>query len=197
MIWKTFLYYWPFVQGIHQSLVDSQHKGTVIQSFDGFLIESLNKPLYKQASCWGNEMSQCSCDVMVHLLRSTHIRHSTVDFWGQDMGVFFREFQVIWVVFFVNSNRYGCFFLWIPRVIYCMHFLLPCFMHNCVMLECFLMKYNCINIMRPDGDKWLGAEKVTSHCLIKWSHGTTMGQCISKHNVGFENDSQMCHQVSI
>ena len=31
---KHCLYYWPFVRGIHQSLVDSPHKEPVLQSFD-------------------------------------------------------------------------------------------------------------------------------------------------------------------
>ena len=34
MTWTHFLNYWPFVWGIHQLLVDSPHKGSVMQSFD-------------------------------------------------------------------------------------------------------------------------------------------------------------------
>ena len=34
--WKTFSHYWPFVRGSHQSLVDSHHKGSVMQRY--FLI---------------------------------------------------------------------------------------------------------------------------------------------------------------
>ena len=34
MTWKHFLHYWHFVRGIHQSLVDSRHKGSVMQHFD-------------------------------------------------------------------------------------------------------------------------------------------------------------------
>ena len=34
MTWKHIQHYWPFVRGIHQSLVDSLHKGPVILSFD-------------------------------------------------------------------------------------------------------------------------------------------------------------------
>ena len=33
MKWKHFLYYWPFVRGIHQWLVDFLRKGPVMQSF--------------------------------------------------------------------------------------------------------------------------------------------------------------------
>ena len=34
MKWKRFLYYWPFVMGIHWSLMDYLHKETVMQTFD-------------------------------------------------------------------------------------------------------------------------------------------------------------------
>ena len=40
---KHFLRYWPFVRGIHQSLVDSPHKGPVMQSFDVFFDQHQNK----------------------------------------------------------------------------------------------------------------------------------------------------------
>ena len=36
MAWTDFVYYWPFVRGIHQLLVDSPHKGPVMQSFNIF-----------------------------------------------------------------------------------------------------------------------------------------------------------------
>ena len=40
-----------FCEGIKWSLVDSAHKGPVMQSFDVFFIVSLNKLLNKQSSC--------------------------------------------------------------------------------------------------------------------------------------------------
>ena len=37
MTGKRFQHYWPFVRRIHQSLVDSIHKGQIMRSFDIFL----------------------------------------------------------------------------------------------------------------------------------------------------------------
>ena len=45
MVWKLFLYYWPFVRGIYQTLVYSPHKGPVIQT----VLISL---LWAWPSCW-------------------------------------------------------------------------------------------------------------------------------------------------
>ena len=45
MAWQCSLHYWPFERGIHQLLVDSPHKGSVMCSLDGFSIFSLNKLL--------------------------------------------------------------------------------------------------------------------------------------------------------
>ena len=43
MTWKHFLYDWPFVQGIHQLPVDSQHKGLEIESLDDFFAVTPNE----------------------------------------------------------------------------------------------------------------------------------------------------------
>ena len=53
--WKHLPCYWPFVQGIHQSLVNSPHQGFHV-SFD----LSLNKGLSKQSRRWWFEMPSCS-----------------------------------------------------------------------------------------------------------------------------------------
>ena len=50
--WKHFLRYWPFVRGIHQSPVNSPHKGQWRGAFMFSLIMSLNKQLSKQFICW-------------------------------------------------------------------------------------------------------------------------------------------------
>ena len=55
--WKCFLYFWPFVRGIHWSAVDSIHKGLIVQSFDVFFVVSLKKLLDKQTICQWFEMS--------------------------------------------------------------------------------------------------------------------------------------------
>ena len=66
MTWKWFLHCWPFVRGIHQSLVDSPHKGLVMQCFDFFLCKSC-----KQAVEWPVKMS-IICEAMM-LMWSYHI----------------------------------------------------------------------------------------------------------------------------
>ena len=43
MMWTHFQHYWPFVLGIHQLLVDSQHKGPIKQSSDGFFVVNLDQ----------------------------------------------------------------------------------------------------------------------------------------------------------
>ena len=48
---KGFPYYWPFVRGIHQSLLDSFLKGPVVRSFDVSSVDNFNKLLNKQSSC--------------------------------------------------------------------------------------------------------------------------------------------------
>ena len=55
MTWKHFPYYWPFVRGTHQSLVDSPHKGPVMQSFDVSFVVSQIKLLNK---LWSNRWFQ-------------------------------------------------------------------------------------------------------------------------------------------
>ena len=72
---KHFLRYWPFVRGIHWSLVNSPHKRPVTRSFDIFFDLRLNKRLSKQSLGWWFEMPSCSlwshynvqccCDVYV------------------------------------------------------------------------------------------------------------------------------------
>ena len=61
MVWKCFPYYRPFVRGILQSQVVSNHKGPVVQSFDALFATSKNKLLNKQLRSWWFEMLRCSC----------------------------------------------------------------------------------------------------------------------------------------
>ena len=64
MIWQHFLHYRPFVKGIHQSLVDSLHKGPVIQGFDVSFVISLSKLMNIQSSSqWFEEQY----DVFIYL----------------------------------------------------------------------------------------------------------------------------------
>ena len=46
-----FIYYWPFVWGIHRLPVDSLHKGSVMRSFDVSFVAILNKLLNKHWTC--------------------------------------------------------------------------------------------------------------------------------------------------
>ena len=55
--WKHFPCYWPFVWGIHQSLVNSPHKG----QWRGALMLSL---IYAWTSCWVN--NRYACDLRCH-----------------------------------------------------------------------------------------------------------------------------------
>ena len=58
MKWKHFLRYWPFVWGIHRSLVNSPTKASDVE-FDVFFDLHLNKRLSKQSWGWWFEMPSC------------------------------------------------------------------------------------------------------------------------------------------
>ena len=62
--WKHFQRNWPFVQGIHCSPVNSQHKRPVTGSFDVFFDLRLNKRLSKQS--WGRWFETISCPLWRH-----------------------------------------------------------------------------------------------------------------------------------
>ena len=78
--WKHFPRYWPFVRGIHRSLVNSPHKWPVTWSFDVFFDLRLNKRLSKQSWGWWFETlsrpfwSHCNdgrlCQSVIGTLRS-------------------------------------------------------------------------------------------------------------------------------
>ena len=50
--WRHFPRYWPFVRGIHRSLVNSTHKGQWRGALMFFFDLRLNERLSKQSSCW-------------------------------------------------------------------------------------------------------------------------------------------------
>ena len=67
MSWIHFLNYWHFARGIHQLLLVSPHKRLVIQSFDVFIVDSMNKLLNKQLTCqWSMPSLQCNCNDNMH-----------------------------------------------------------------------------------------------------------------------------------
>ena len=69
MMKSCFLHYWPFVRGIHRSLVDSPHKGPVIRGFDVFL----------DVSFWAND--QISGDLRHHDTCVTSLSWYIVNIW--------------------------------------------------------------------------------------------------------------------
>ena len=75
MTWVCFLHYWPFVQGIHQLLVDSLHKWPVMQGFGFFVVAEI--------SLWTNswvasEIRCCYINVMsFQCIGSTCVLHCT------------------------------------------------------------------------------------------------------------------------
>ena len=78
--WRCLQHYWPFVRGIHRSLVDSPCKGPGIHSLDVFSVVILSK----QSICQSFEMWWCLCDttVMNYLCMNSHTFTGTdVPFW--------------------------------------------------------------------------------------------------------------------
>ena len=57
--WKHFLRYWPFVQGLYRSPVNSPAKRSVTRSFDIFFELRLNKRLSKQWWGWWFDTPSC------------------------------------------------------------------------------------------------------------------------------------------
>ena len=47
MTWKRFPHYWPFVGGIHRSLMNYPHEGPVMRTFGISFTDSLNKPWWR------------------------------------------------------------------------------------------------------------------------------------------------------
>ena len=71
---ETLSHYWPFVQGIHQSLVDSLHKGPVIHNFAVSFVVSQNKLLNKQPSSCCLRCPKRSLMIGNHCLGKTCVR---------------------------------------------------------------------------------------------------------------------------
>ena len=68
-----FPHYWPFVLGIHQPPLDSQHRSSM-QSFDGFFLVNQDKLLIKQSTGRWNETPKTpGCDVIAMLHYLIHI----------------------------------------------------------------------------------------------------------------------------
>ena len=74
MSWKYFLYYWPFVRGIHQSL-DFPRKGQIMQSFNVSFVVGLNKLFKKQSSSWWFQINALMQDCSNSIANTLEILH--------------------------------------------------------------------------------------------------------------------------
>ena len=63
MTWKHYSYYWIMAMGIHRSLMDSPHKGPLLQSFG--IIFSMKNTSNKRLNWSGINTLRPSCDVTV------------------------------------------------------------------------------------------------------------------------------------
>ena len=79
MIWKYFLHYWPFGQGIQWLLVDSQHKGPVMQSFESLLDVKLISCLI--SSAFASDSRCLDTHVMSPLFRGIAWTKETIRGW--------------------------------------------------------------------------------------------------------------------
>ena len=58
--WEPFQRYWPFLWGVHRSLVNSTHKGQWRGAFSVFFHLRLDNWLSKHSWCWWFETPSCS-----------------------------------------------------------------------------------------------------------------------------------------
>ena len=95
--WKHFLRYWPFVRGIHQTLVNSPHKVQWRGALMFSLICTLNKRLSKQLWGWWFEMPSRSlwrhCNGNGR--RSLHISFLNEKIWVHFLDFFSRKVRMI------------------------------------------------------------------------------------------------------
>ena len=78
MEWKRFPRYWPFVRGIHQSPVNSPHKGQWHRALIFSLICALNKRLSKHSWGWWFETPSCSLWRHCNVLNGTAVNYMLV-----------------------------------------------------------------------------------------------------------------------
>ena len=71
--WKPFPYYWPFVRGIQWSLVESPHKGPIMQALRYLCCVGPHKLFNKQLNVRWFETTWRSCDVIVMSLMLHHV----------------------------------------------------------------------------------------------------------------------------
>ena len=106
--WKHFLRYWPFVRGIHQWPVDTQHKG----QWRGALMFDLrlNKRLSKQSRRWWFETPLRSLWRQRHIyvysvtLPSLKIMNITCQLWEGSKKQFLRRGEINEVDWQVNGT---------------------------------------------------------------------------------------------
>ena len=131
IIWKHFLYYWLFVRGIHQSLVDSPHKGPVAQSFVVFFDVCLNKQWSHQ---WFETMTIMWRHCSDELTNRPHTSPHTSSSWAR-----YRESVVVLKKRWPWFTRHDCAML--KRLLYLFHS-----MHatRCFTLKAHLFLYSTL-----------------------------------------------------
>ena len=80
MTWKRFPHYWPFVRGIHQSVVGYPQRGPINAELHVLFLVSLTKLLNKQCSCWWFDKPWCSCHHIPNITRVHHEFHPNTSF---------------------------------------------------------------------------------------------------------------------
>ena len=76
-IMTHFPHHWPFGQGTHQSLMDSWDKGHVIQSFDGFIGDSLNSSPIVPHICVRESGHHCLLPIHIFVIVNETCRNKT------------------------------------------------------------------------------------------------------------------------
>ena len=107
--WKHFPRYWPFVQGIHRSPVNSLHKGQWRGALMLSLICVLNKQLSKQSWRWWFEMTPRSlwrhCNAAAiqqhHQATMNTLLSNTISVWYHKASLGYNELSHI--IYFVSE----------------------------------------------------------------------------------------------
>ena len=114
----------PFVKEFHNTLVDSPHRGPVMQSFSVPFVVSLNKLLNQQFSCWWFERL-CHCKV-------THLCHIIILL--QNLVFCYFVYLSVWIHTHMLQNlffRFQSVFSSTSTVVF-----LSLFGHSCSVIWC-------------------------------------------------------------
>ena len=107
--WNQFPRYWPFVRGIHRSLVTSPHKGQWRGALMSFFNLRLNKRLSKQS--WGWWFETLSRPLWRHSNEiintvKTQPTHSHIDMWGYSECInIFETYMYMWTISYSERSN--------------------------------------------------------------------------------------------